>query len=63
MRTSIVIDDALMAEALRVSGSKTKREVVDQALRLLLQLKRQEEIRSWRGRLKWNGDLDRRRRD
>lgn len=33
MRTNIVIDDELMAEALRVSGLRTKREVVDQALR------------------------------
>jgi len=57
MRTNIVIDDGLMRDALRVTGLKTKREVVDHALRMLLQLKRQAEIRKFRGKLKWEGDL------
>ena len=63
MRTNIVIDDALMAEALRTSGLRTKREVVETALRLLVRLKRQEEIRAARGRLRWEGDLERSRLD
>ena len=63
MRTNIVIDDELMAEALRTTGLKTKREVVETALRLLVQLKRQEEIRAARGKLRWGGDLERSRLD
>ena len=63
MRTNIVIDDALMAEALRTSGLRTKREVVETALRRLVQLKRQEEIRAARGQLRWEGDLERSRLD
>jgi Arc/MetJ family transcription regulator len=63
MRTNIVIDDELMKEALQLSGLKTKREVVDLALRRFIQLKKQEEIRNWRGKLKWEGDLDEMRRD
>jgi Arc/MetJ family transcription regulator len=63
MRTNIVIDDELMKEALELSGLKTKREVVDLALRRFIQLKKQEEIRNWRGKLKWEGDLDEMRRD
>jgi Arc/MetJ family transcription regulator len=57
MRTNIVIDDALMAEALRVSGLKTKREAVELGLKALIQLKRQERIKAFRGKLAWEGDL------
>ena len=63
MRTNIVIDDTLMRDTLRATGLKTKREVVDQALRTLLNLKRQAEIRPFRGKLDWKGDLNAMRRD
>jgi Arc/MetJ family transcription regulator len=63
MRTNIVIDDERMKEALEFSGLKTKREVVDMALRRYVKLKKQEEIRDYFGKLKWTGDLDEMRRD
>ena len=63
MRTNIVIDDKLMREALRASGLKTKREAVEEGLRTLLRLKRQEEIRRFRGKLAWKGNLDALRTD
>jgi Arc/MetJ family transcription regulator len=63
MRTNIVIDPKLMTEALRLSGAPTKRSVVEEGLRLLVQVKRQERLRSLRGKLKWNADLDAMRRD
>jgi Arc/MetJ family transcription regulator len=63
MRTNIVIDPRLMKEALRLSGAPTKRQVVEDSLRLLIQVKRQERIRKARGKLKWAGDLDTMRRD
>lgn len=63
MRTNIVIDDTLMREALRATGLKTKREAVEEGLRTLLRLSRQSEIRRFRGRLKWKGDLDAMRTD
>ena len=63
MRTNIVIDDRLMKEAMRASGAKTKREAVEHALRLVVQLKRQERLRELRGKLKWEGDLTAMRRD
>lgn len=63
MRTNIVIDPKLMNEALRLSGASTKRQVVEDSLRLLIQVKRQERIRGLRGKLKWVGDLDAMRRD
>jgi Arc/MetJ family transcription regulator len=63
MRTNIVIDDKLMADALKASGARTKREAVEMGLRTLLQLSRQAEIRRLRGKVKWTGDLDAMRRD
>jgi Arc/MetJ family transcription regulator len=63
MRTNIVIDDKLMAEALKATGARTKREVVELGLRALVQLKQQERIRGVRGKLRWTGDLERMRTD
>ncbi len=58
MRTNIVIDDSLMAEALALTGLKTKREAVELALKTLVELQRQKNIRQFRGQLKWEGDLN-----
>ena len=63
MRTNIVIDDKLMADALKVSGVRTKREVVELGLRTLLQLGQQSEVRRLRGQVQWTGDLEAMRRD
>ena len=57
MRTTIVIDEGLMRKAKKLSALKTKREVVESALHLLVQVKEQEQIRQARGKLKWSGDL------
>ena len=62
MRTNIEIDDKLMNDALEASGLKTKKAVVEQALRTLIKLKKQEEIKRFRGKLEWSGDLDDMRR-
>jgi Arc/MetJ family transcription regulator len=58
MRTNIDIDERLMREALRASGRRTKRAVVDEALRLLVQTRAQGRIRKLRGQIRWIGDLD-----
>ncbi len=63
MRTNIVIDDELMNDALRLTGIKTKREAVETALKLLIKLKKQENIKNFRGKLKWEGNLDDMRTD
>jgi Arc/MetJ family transcription regulator len=57
MRTNVVIDDELMAEALESTGLKTKRAVIEEALQTLVRLKKQERVRSLRGKLQWEGDL------
>lgn len=58
MRTNIVIDDDLMEEALKVTGLGTKKEAVELGLKTLVRLKKQESIRKFRGKLRWDGDLD-----
>lgn len=63
MRTNIVIDDKLMADTLRATGLKTKREAVELGLRTLLRLRQQAEIKKLRGKINWEGDLDAMRRD
>ncbi len=58
MRTNIVIDDALMKQAMQASGARSKREAVELGLRTLVKLQQQAEIRGFRGRLAWEGDLE-----
>ncbi|WP_321817319.1 MULTISPECIES: type II toxin-antitoxin system VapB family antitoxin [unclassified Paraburkholderia] len=63
MPTDIEIDDRLMAEALAVTGIRTKREAVELGLKTIIRLKQQEQICQFRGKLPWEGDLDAMRRD
>ena len=58
MRTNIVIDDQLMAEALNASGCETKKAAVERGLKLLIQHSKQQEIRKLRGKISWEGDLN-----
>ena len=58
MRTNLVIDDELMAKAQRLSGIQTKRQVVEEALRLFIQMYEQSAVRELRGQLSWQGNLD-----
>jgi Arc/MetJ family transcription regulator len=58
MRTNVVIDDDLMESALKASGRKTKKDAIEEGLRLLVQIKAQEKIRSFRGKLQWHGNLE-----
>jgi Arc/MetJ family transcription regulator len=63
MRTNIVTDDALMRQAMQASGARSKREAVEPGLRTLVRLRQQGEIRAFRGRLRWDGDLEAQRLD
>jgi Arc/MetJ family transcription regulator len=62
MRTNIEIDDALMAEAQKASGHATKKQTVEQALRLMIRLRRQRDVDSAFGKYAWRGDLARSRK-
>jgi len=58
MMTNIIIDDKLMADALKATGLKTKQEVVELGLKTLIRLKQQEKIKAFKGKLKWEGNLE-----
>jgi Arc/MetJ family transcription regulator len=57
MRTNIILDDDLIQRARQLTGIKTKREVVQEALRVLIQLREQTDVRKLRGKLHWEGNL------
>ncbi|MCB1984586.1 MAG: type II toxin-antitoxin system VapB family antitoxin [Burkholderiales bacterium] len=63
MRTNIVIDDELINDAMRLTGVKTKREAVELALKSLILLETQKKIQHFRGKLKWESNLDALRAD
>ena len=63
MRTNIVIDDNLMDQAIQLSGLETKKAVVEEALKLLIQTKNQDKFKTLRGKLHWEGSLEQIRND
>ncbi len=63
MRTNVVVDDILMASALKASGLKTKKDAIEEGLKLLVQMRSQKAIKNFRGKLKWSGNLDKTRTD
>ena len=63
MRTNVVIDDKLMSVALKASGLKTKKDTIEAGLKLLVKLNRQAKLKTFRGKLKWSGNLDEMRTD
>jgi Arc/MetJ family transcription regulator len=63
VRTNIVIDDKLIALALESTGLKTKKEVVEEGLKTLIKIKNQSKLRSLRGKIKWEGDIEKMRVD
>ncbi|MBX3008394.1 MAG: type II toxin-antitoxin system VapB family antitoxin [Melioribacteraceae bacterium] len=58
MRISIVIDDKLMELAIKTSGLSTKKEVVEEGLKLLVKVKKQKRLKMLKGQLTWEGNLD-----
>ncbi|NND70813.1 MAG: type II toxin-antitoxin system VapB family antitoxin [Rhodothermales bacterium] len=58
IRTNIVLDKQLLEEAFRETGLKTRRELVDHALRELLRHKHQRKLLAFKGSVEWTGDLD-----
>jgi Arc/MetJ family transcription regulator len=61
VRTNIDIDDELMRQAMTAGQETSKKATVEKALRLMINLKAQEGFRKLRGKVKWEGDLDRMR--
>ncbi|MEN6332839.1 MAG: type II toxin-antitoxin system VapB family antitoxin [Phycisphaerales bacterium] len=63
MRTNVVLDDDLVRTAMELSGFETKKKAIEEGLKLLIQLNRQSQIKKYRGKLHWTGDLDEMRTD
>lgn len=61
MRTNIDLDDELLERARQLTGLRTKRAIVHEALRALVQIHEQATVRALRGKLKWEGDLHQQR--
>lgn len=58
MRTNIMIDDDLLAEAMRAAGTTTKKATVEAGLVELIRRHRTRKVRELRGTVEWMGDLD-----
>jgi Arc/MetJ family transcription regulator len=58
MRTTVVIDDQLIAAAMKATGLTTKKAVVEAGLCLLVQVHAQPGVRRLRGKVTWQGNLD-----
>jgi Arc/MetJ family transcription regulator len=58
MRTNIEIDEGLIKEARELSGLKSKRAVVDAALRMFVRVQHQKDVLQLAGKVRWEGDLD-----
>lgn len=63
MRTNIDIDEKLISEAMKLMGTRTKKETVEKALEAQVAIKRQISVRSLKGKVDWQGDLDAWRRE
>jgi Arc/MetJ family transcription regulator len=63
MKTAVSISAELLSEIMQLTGVDTKPQAVEMALKTFIQLKRQESICAYRGKLHWEGDLNRQRED
>lgn len=63
MRTTINVDEGLLAKAMVVAGSQDAEATIEEALKALVRLGDQREILNLVGKVEWSGDLDEMRRD
>ncbi len=58
IRTNVVLDKNLLDAALQATGIKTRRQLIEHALRELVRHKQQRKLLSLKGNIQWEGDLD-----
>ena len=63
MKTNIDLDSKLVDRGLRLTGLRTKKELVNHALSELVRRKDQKSILDLRGKISWDGDLDEMRKN
>jgi len=63
MRTNVILNDELIRKAQQLTGIKTKKDVIHEALVTLIRMREQAQVRALRGKLPWDGDLNRQRQE
>jgi hypothetical protein len=58
MKEDFIINEKLIEEAINITGFQNKQEVIELGLKTLIKLKQQEKIKNYRGKLKWEGNLE-----
>jgi Arc/MetJ family transcription regulator len=58
METTISVDTGLLTKVMRIFGSQTQRQIVEDALRLYASQGKQADMRKYRGKLHWEGNLE-----
>jgi Arc/MetJ family transcription regulator len=58
MRTNVVLDDDLVREAFRLTGVRTKRELIHTALQELVRARRKKDLTELAGRIRFRKDFD-----
>lgn len=58
MRTNVVLDEKLVNNCIKATGIKTKKSLIDHALRELLRHKKQKKLLELKGKITWEGNLD-----
>jgi Arc/MetJ family transcription regulator len=61
MRTNVILNDELIRKAQQLTGIKTKKDVIHEALITLIRMREQAQVRALRGKLPWDGDLNQQR--
>ena len=61
MRTNVILNDELIRKAQQLTGIKTKKDVIHEALITLIRMREQAQVRALRGKLTWEGDLNQQR--
>lgn len=62
MRTNIEIDNSLMEKAKRINKKKTKKEIIDLALRTYINVNLMKKILNLFGKIEWEGNLNQMRK-
>ena len=63
MFTSVNLDEDSFMQGWNLSGKKTKKDFLEEAIRVFIGLHSQAQVRSLRGKLVWDGSLDELRKD
>ena len=58
MKTAVTIDTDLLNKAMQIAGEQSQKQLVEDALRLFVLQNKQSEARKYRGKLRWEGNLD-----